>query len=444
MGLEIRRNKNIIALRQKQFTCASDIASQSPFNMPIIAFHSQNLEAAEISHEVWNEMATYDFRSNFIPDQNIPTLSDWQSETSTATTTQEVKKFKRQFTINVTQICNLHCSYCAAGGDGSFGDPIKKISIEKTLPQLRQFIDLIPHHESIHVTFLGGEPLLYPDAIRLIAEYVNEVCQPQEIETSFLVVTNGTLLTADTAKMLADIKASVTISIDGPKLVNDQLRPTKNKQSSTDLTIQGLQHLMKFKNKGLRLIGLSGVFGHANLNLVAAYEFYRQFNVDWYEFNYDYTESNEAVMQKYLTEYTEVLNLAMNYGKENEIRKIKMIDQFFYQLDEQKRIVNHCSSGKSFLMIDARNDLYDCPWEVGQKNEKLDWQNDANKVRFETQSLIEQNNCHQCWAKYLCGGGCKFINKIKTGDKHQKDLQFCERTRYIISLTLFYYQQCRA
>ena len=135
-------------------------------------------------------MANYDFQLNTIPNQNIAALADWQSEILTTTTTQELKKFKRQFTINVTQICNLHCSYCAAGGDGSFGDPIKRISIEKTLPQLRQFIDLIPPQESVHITFLGGEPLLYPEAIRLIANYVNEICQPQEIDVTFLVVTN--------------------------------------------------------------------------------------------------------------------------------------------------------------------------------------------------------------------------------------------------------------
>ena len=431
MGLEIRRNKNIIALCQSKLLTQPEPNSRSQSIAPIIAFHSQNLEAAEISQELWSEMANYDFQLNTIPNQNIAALADWQSEILTTTTTQELKKFKRQFTINVTQICNLHCSYCAAGGDGSFGDPIKRISIEKTLPQLRQFIDLIPPQESVHITFLGGEPLLYPEAIRLIANYVNEICQPQEIDVTFLVVTNGTLITADIAKMLAEIKASVTISIDGPQKINDQLRPTKNNKSSTELTIQGLQQLLKMKNQGLRLIGLSGVFGCSNLDLVEAYEFYRQFDVDWYEFNFDYSEAIESVLQSYLAQYAQVMQLAMNYGHEDELRKIKMIDQFFYQLDEQKRIENHCSSGKSFLMIDARN-------------EKLDWQNAAHKVNYETQSLIEQNNCHQCWAKYLCGGGCKFINKIKTGDKHQKDLQFCERTRYIISLTLLYYQQCRA
>lgn len=433
MGLEIRRSKDIIALRQEMANSPS-----------ILAFNSANLETAIISNEAWHEMENYNFQLSQVPQKDSILLSSWQNEFTESVSTQELKKFKRQFTINVTQICNLHCTYCAAGGDGSFGDPVTQISIEKTLPQLRQFIDLVPPNESIHITFLGGEPLLYPKAVQMISQYVNELCSPQEIEVTYLVVTNGTLITPEIAMMLAEIKSSVTISIDGPQNINDRFRPAKNQKSSTEQTTQGLKNLLLYKNLGLRLIGLSGVFGKNNLNLTTAYEFYRQFPVDWFEFNYDYSEADDKTLAEYLNQYSQVLKLAMGYGGEEELRRIKIIDQYFYQIDEQKRIENHCSSGKSFLMIDAKNQLYHCPWEVGQKSERIEWQNNAQNIPYEEKSLIELNQCHNCWAKYLCGGGCMFINKIKTGDKHKKDLQFCERTRYIISLMLLYYQQCRA
>jgi len=43
------------------------------------------------------------------------------------------------------------------------------------------------------VTFVGGEPLMYPEGMQLVAEHVQEIAQQRGIQTRFRVVTNGTL-----------------------------------------------------------------------------------------------------------------------------------------------------------------------------------------------------------------------------------------------------------
>ena len=138
----------------------------------------------------------------------------------------------RALTINVTQICNLHCSYCAAGGDGSFGDPVKKISIEKTLPQLQFFMKKLSAGDEFRLTFLGGEPLLYAEGLRLLALYAQELAADRQIKTQFVVVTNGTQFTRANIEILKQIKANITISIDGPPEINDPLRPNKGRSTS--------------------------------------------------------------------------------------------------------------------------------------------------------------------------------------------------------------------
>lgn len=96
-------------------------------------------------------------------------------------------------------------------------------------------------------------------------------------------------------------------------------------------------------------------------------------------------------------------------------------------------------------MMDAKNRLYTCPWVVGEKDEVVGVgeQLDHDKLSKYSKSLIELNNCQSCWARHLCGGGCMYIHRAHTGDKHKKDDLFCERTRSLILTTIMYYKLSR-
>jgi len=37
--------------------------------------------------------------------------------------------------------------------------------------------------------------------------------------------------------------------------------------------------------------------------------------------------------------------------------------------------------------------------------------------------------CRDCWARYLCGGGCFYHNKAHTGDMYQPDEFYCHETK---------------
>lgn len=424
-----------------QFRRQDDIVAFKKPGQAAVAFHARNLEVAAISEELWNEMAA----PSELLSSARESLKAWQQEISPEVKSGKIEFGIRSLTLNVTQICNLHCTYCAAGGDGSFGDPVKKISIEKTLPQLKFFLAKLKDNSSFHITFLGGEPLLFADGMDLIADYVQLMTAGRNIRASYTVVTNGTLLhTPKILDLLAKIKANITISIDGPAETNDLFRVTKNKSGSTAQTLHGLQALLARKGE-MGSIGLSGVFGRNNLEVEKAYEFYSAFAVDWFEFNYEYAEADEATHQSFMAKMTDIAELAFSRGGETELRRIRFFDHYFHSLDEQQQVENFCGAGKSFLMVDARNNLYTCPWVVGQKSEMVSTNGapeTLNVAEYQTPQ-IEKHGCGGCWARFMCGGGCMLINKLKTGDKHEKDPQFCERTKHLISLALLYYQRSR-
>lgn len=419
----------------------------------ITAFHSGNLEVAEISEEAFNEMSEIQFKTSQIPIAKtqgedvdaFESLKQWNEEINPDVKAGKLSFGIRSLTLNVTQICNLKCTYCAAGGDGTYGEAINRISVEKTLPQLKFFLENLKNGSSFNISFVGGEPFLYPEAMKAIYDYVSLQTADRQITSRFVVVTNGTLITNKVIEMLKTMKIHITVSLDGDSSINDKVRPSKDGKGSTAATLEGIKKLVEIREH-LGSIGIAAVASAENLQVKESYLFFKSLNVDAYEFNFSYTEKSQAAQNEYIKQMAETAELAWRSGGEEELRKIKTFNSVFETLDSQQRIENFCGAGKSYLMIDAKNRLYTCPWVVGESEEVVGEgsQLDYDKLDKYQKPLIELNNCQSCWARYVCGGGCMFIHREHTGDKHKKDELFCERTRSLIFIGILYYKRARA
>ncbi len=440
--MELRRYKDIIAIK---------ISPDSTGPENYVAYHSRNLEVAEVTPEAFLEMTPITLTTSDAPEiENLKDadareqIESWNNDDNFQGRHGEIKFGIRAVTINVTQICNLKCHYCAAGGDGTYGDPVAKISIEKTLPQLKFFIDQLKENQKFTISFVGGEPLLYTEAVLSIYNYVLDLQKTKNFHPIFSLTTNATLITDRVRDILSQMKIHITVSLDGDEKTNDIARPSKDGTSSTKLTESGLEQLAKIHND-IGSFGISAVSTKENMNVVETYKYFKTFNPDWYEFNFSYIEKNQSAQTEYLKQMNQIAKMAYTDGGEVALRKIKSFDLYFKLLDDQQRIENHCGAGKSYLMIDARNQVYTCPWVVGEKDEIVGTGAVLNHQKLEKyqKPLIELNNCQTCWAKYLCGGGCMFIHRAHTGDKHTKDNLFCERTRGLILTTLMYYKLSR-
>lgn len=404
-----------------------------------LAFHSHNMQVAEITPELWSSINN----PQDMDHEAFEQLQVWDQESGEAISENKPKKVQ-SLSINVTQICNLQCTYCAAGGDGTYGRPQKKISITKTIPQLDVLLARIEKNETFSITFLGGEPLLYPQGIELIAEYAQEIAEQKGFQLRMQVITNGTQFSDDNINLLKRYNMQVTVSLDGPSAINDKQRPTVGGLGSTEKIIQGIKKLTEQKKPEQRL-KLQGVFGTHNTQIFDAYLFYRELKADSFEFNFDQTSSDSQASEKFVNEMEKVLAHAHANGGEHALRQIHFVEQIFQQLDDQYRIENYCGSGRSFAAIDANNAVFDCPWAANDLQSRID-----QDLKFQPEqlqhlktTLISTNNCTQCWAKHLCGGGCSWAHKQATGDKSRPDIIFCERTRSLISLAISYYYQVR-
>lgn len=402
---------------------------------PAVAFHARNLEVAEISDELWSSFAN--------PQDALSDLQEWDASENADVITNRNPSIQ-SITLNVTQICNLACTYCAAGGDGTYGAPQTKISVEKTLPQMRFFLDRMQAGDTFRITFLGGEPLLYPEGIRVLAEYVVAEAKARNIISIFSIVTNGTLLTDANVALLNQIGCNVAISLDGPAEMNDIARIQKNGTGSTHLVVEGAKRLAA-NRANIKRISFHGVFTKDNMKPYEAYKFYQGFNFDTYEFTYDVNTPDTSLNVRFIEEMQRIAQDAYEFDGEAELRKIGFFDTVFATLDHQQRNENFCRAGKSHFVVDAKNNIFTCPWDVGQASEQVGEGSYLSSKKLEPyqQTLVEKNDCHKCWARFVCGGGCMYIHKQTTGEKYKKDPIFCERTRSLIRTAIMYYKQCR-
>ncbi|MNT19933.1 hypothetical protein D3C72_1552210 [compost metagenome] len=265
--------------------------------------------------------------------------------------------------------------------------------------------------------------MLYPEGIRVLAEYVAAECQSRDLKFAFSIVTNGTLLTEENIRLLNEISCDVTISIDGPAEYNDLVRIQKNGTGSTDLVVDGAVRLAKMRQH-IQRISFHGVFGKDNMQPYKAYKFYQTFGFDSYEFTYDVSTPDSSLNAEFISQLRQIAQEAFLLGGEIELRKVMFFDSVFSILDAH---------------------IFTCPWEVGQEQEKVGEGAYLSAVKLAPyqQPLVEKNDCGKCWARFVCGGGCMYIHKQTTGVKYKKDPIFCDRIRSLILTSIMYYKQSR-
>src|SRR5689334_16033352 len=98
--MEIRRFKDLIAMKEAQ---------------KVWGFHAYNLEVAELTEELWSALEN-EITLRTQPEMQQE-LENWNSEISPDTQDAPLTApgFIKKLSLNIAQICNLQCTYCAAG-----------------------------------------------------------------------------------------------------------------------------------------------------------------------------------------------------------------------------------------------------------------------------------------------------------------------------------------
>ena len=433
------------------------VAFRSTEGTPVV-FHPRNLLVGTLSETAWLALSQHldqqpdnarapslDHRLEGEAALALAELQDWADSFSDEVMAEESTSYISSININVTQICNLKCVYCEAGGDGSYGRPEKRLQINKAIPLLEKLLDRVPNQESFVITFVGGEPLLYPEGLQAVVDFAKEYGQARGLKVRFRIVTNGTLLNQETLRPLLAAKMDMVISLNGPPALQDQISPTAGGRGSSHAIESGLQ-LLQGHRAELGSITLRAIFGKHNQDVARVYEYLRSWNLGVLELNFDVTCSDPKISEAFTQALTQLAWQIYRQSGEAELRQVRLFDSVFERLDRKLRVMNFCDSGKSFAVVDSSGNLFKCPWEVNSLPLRAGIEVSEQTLKA-LQSieipLVEHNNCSQCWARYLCGGGCMYAHGLATGAKQKPDPIYCKRTRALISEAILIYTLSR-
>ena len=127
-------------------------------------------------------------------------------------------EFPKYISMTITNVCNLRCWMCGQWSEeGYIQNNTRSLRDMMPLEDWKRVIDELADRGIQSVLLRGGEPFLFPAIVELL-EYLNQ----KQIFVS--IDTNGTML-ADFAPDIVRIgKLHLTISVDGPESIHDQIR----------------------------------------------------------------------------------------------------------------------------------------------------------------------------------------------------------------------------
>ncbi|GFI26014.1 anaerobic sulfatase-maturating enzyme [Lachnospiraceae bacterium] len=200
----------------------------------------QAVERGVLSPDVSSVIARYRQEGMFVPNV-VKEIRHPQTDIME----HHAKRRLRQLILQVTQQCNLRCEYCAYSGiyEGNRVHSVNRMHFETAKRAIDFYLEHSIDSSSISISFYGGEPLLEFDLIRKCIDYVNETVEGKAVR--FNLTTNGTLLTGERAKFLAEHSVSIAISLDGSKKEHDVCRKFPDGTGSFDVIIKNVQDLLR-------------------------------------------------------------------------------------------------------------------------------------------------------------------------------------------------------
>jgi uncharacterized protein len=340
------------------------------------------------------------------------------------------------FYLFVSQECNLACSYCY--GDGGEYRKGKMIMDERTADN---FIDkfITDKNPGYLINFFGGEPLLNLPLIQKVIDRVRAKTEPHGIRTVFNMTTNGTVWNDKIAAFVDKNIDTLTVSLDGPKDINDAQRPSCGSFSSYDKTVRTIDSLkdqgsrytirtIMTKNSFGRLkeiyshnselagkggVGLSTVDVHDKHALGLTDHEHQSLIDEIVEINSESLRSLADSDNPQFNEYTSEL-CKLLFGRQFRPRP--------------------CNAGQTVLAVAADGELYPChrfvgyqDFSVGNVNDEQPLNDNYNALRhsFKETSVDKNPHCNGCWLQHLCGGSCYVISYLREGDVFKPPARYC-------------------
>lgn len=355
------------------------------------------------------------------------------------------------FTVEITQQCNLRCTYCCYSGkyQNRRAHNPKEISCDV----LNDTVDFIGKHsdksaDEISVCFYGGEALLAKSKIQYLIDRLNGLFGTK---ICYSLSTNGLALTESIIDWIcSQNKFLVNVTIDGDEAMHDAHRITVNKQGSYKTIINNLS---LFKSKypqqyNDRIRFLSTVYSISDIN---------QLSDIWNDIDvlkghspvhigriipnfsdsrriYDTYETKDKF---YSAAFLDVKSRVGSVNANCFNKLISIAERRTYALQPSELTIKTCFQDLFSCFINVDGELYACEKFCDELSiGNVHYGFDKKRMNRMLDAFTERKNkyCQSCWAQRLC-------RMCLTGLNHNdaEIEQMCNMERDTIELALKYF-----
>ncbi len=316
--------------------------------------------------------------------------------------------------IHIAHTCNLNCSYCFASQGKYHGDRAM-MSLEVGKRALDFLVENSGTRHNLEVDFFGGEPLMNFDVVKQMVAYARTLEKKHNKNFRFTLTTNGMLIDDDVIDFANREMSNVVLSLDGRKEIHDRYRVDYTGRGSWETIVPKFQKLVEAR--GGKNYYMRGTFTHANPDFLN--DIQQMLDLGFTELSMepvvcapgDESELTQEDLPIVLDQYEKLAELMRKRDKEG-----KPFTFYHYMIDLTggpciyKRI-SGCGSGTEYMAVTPWGDLYPCHQFVGEDKFKLGdiWQGVTNNEvvdEFASCNVYARPECHDCWAKLYCSGGC--------------------------------------
>ncbi|MEW6027565.1 MAG: radical SAM protein [Planctomycetota bacterium] len=333
-------------------------------------------------------------------------------------------------TVLTTFKCNFACAYCFEQGVRD-----ERTMSDQTADEVIEFLKrkaIEKNSQKVRLMFYGGEPLMNPKAIIRIATALKQWAAERGIKFSFGMITNGSLVKKDIIEQLAKLGlTSIRITLDGDKETHDKRRPFADGRGSFENIVANV-----FPVSDIVKLELGANFDQDNLaGLHRLLDYLEQKNLNKRiarvlfapvvsRLGGDLKESRRGA-QVGCTKLSGEL-------AEQGIKLEKELIQRGYNTPSSVQ-VNACpmTMDDSMLVIDPMGGIYKCEAFAGREQFRV---GNVREPRFNSRydeflALKPWKECLDCPYVPMCGGGCRYIARLKHGDytKRACDKEYYEK-----------------
>ncbi|WP_160717320.1 radical SAM/SPASM domain-containing protein [Chitinophaga solisilvae] len=316
--------------------------------------------------------------------------------------------------LAIAQKCNMGCTYCYAD-QGDFGGPSKNMTTDTARQSIDMLVNKAEAGSKIQVTFLGGEPLINRRGIRETTAYAAELAARKNLQVSFSLTTNGTLLKPDDATFFEEYGFAVTISLDGIGEVHDRQRMLKNGAGTYDQIMERIQPLLQTQRRMQVAARVTVTPAQKKLDeTLLAF-----INMGFHSVGFSpLLRSSAGTDEMTRQDLEEMLQGMITCGLlfEQHVVQRKRFP-FLNMVNALKEIAKGthrpypCGAGAGYMGVSAEGGLYACHRFVNEPAGSMGniYQGiDASLQNkwLQDRHVHQQSPCNGCWARYLCGGGC--------------------------------------